>query len=99
MNGSKFKRIRTRAGYTAEEFGRYIARSGRTVYRLEELMEVKGRYVDALRQFIGKEMFDRYSTEYDEERERYRRRAEEARARRVAEEAATYMGQKYGQAK
>jgi len=92
MNGSKFKQIRTRAGYTAAEFGHYIEKSRRTVYRLEELVEVKGRYVDALRQFIGKDMFNQYVTEYDEGREYYRQRVEEARRRRAADEAATHMG-------
>lgn len=102
MTGREMKFIRMKCGYTAEEFGDYIEKSGRTVYRIEDNYheEVKARYADALCAFVGKEHFDRYAAEWTAKQEEERKWREERAAERAQQSAVvsrprTFMSQKY----
>lgn len=83
MRGYELRRIRERCGYSAREFAEYLASTGapittaRSVYRLQERYIVPPRYVDALREFVGKLNFDVYLREMVAEEEERRRRYEE----------------------
>ena len=73
MTGECFKHIRTRSGYSADEFVEYlekekgIERTSRAVYWWEDREKVPERYVDALRAFIGKQTFEKLEQEYHQE--------------------------------
>jgi hypothetical protein len=101
MKGPEMKFIRTKCGYTAEEFGVYIEKSERTVYRMEDYGagEVKVRYVDALREFVGKGNFDECMKELEVKKEEERKWREERDIERAQVSASspprTFMGLKY----
>jgi len=85
MRGWTFKQIRQLSGYSAREFGEFLEGEGmrpttvRGVYELEARYEVKPRHIQALRQFLGRELFDQCVEHLKaEEEERERRRTEYA---------------------
>ena len=83
VTGYGLGKIRERCGYSAREFAEYLAATGarittaRSVYRLQERRTVPPRYVDALREFVGKQNFDVCFREMMAEEEERRRRYEE----------------------
>ncbi|MEP7217336.1 MAG: hypothetical protein ABI876_00385 [Bacteroidota bacterium] len=64
LHGWTFKAIRALSGYSAREFGMFLAEEGmrpttaRGVYGLEEQFTIKPKYVLALRRFLGAEVYD-----------------------------------------
>jgi DNA-binding CsgD family transcriptional regulator len=65
ISGQDFKAIRILCVFSAREVAEFLKGEGmpasnvRAVYRLEDEQEVPWRYCDALRQLVGKSLFDR----------------------------------------
>jgi DNA-binding CsgD family transcriptional regulator len=63
VSGEEFKAIRERCGYRAREVAEFLHQKGipgsvsRSVYRLEERDDVPWRYIEALRELVGPELF------------------------------------------
>jgi hypothetical protein len=109
LTGYDLKRIRERCGYSAREFADYLllkrARitTARSVYRVESMRTIPYRYVEALKDFVGRRFFNESLTEivrreeenrrWREERERVEEEAFRERQRRKAERVARRPGQ------
>lgn len=86
LYGWQLKRIRELSGYSAREFGEFMARermrptTARGIYDLETRYAVKAKYILALRKYLGPELFDKCRRRIQEEdEERMRIREERAR--------------------
>lgn len=104
ITGYDLKRIRERCGYTAREFANYLlvkrARitTARSVYRLEENRRIPYRYIESLKDFVGRRGFndslaeivkrDEENRRWREERERLEEEAFQERQRKKEERAA-----------